>query len=119
MKIAVLKEAEAGELRVAATPETVKKYVGLGASVAVEKGAGAGASIADADYEAAGATIAATRKDVLKDADAVLAIQGPDPKSLAGLKKDAVAKAPEAPAAEAAPAPEAAASAASEEKKGE
>ncbi len=89
MKIAVLKEAEAGELRVAATPETVKKYVGLGASVAVEKGAGAGASIADADYEAAGATIAATRKDVLKDADAVLAIQGPDPKSLAGMKKDA------------------------------
>ncbi len=88
MKIAVLKEAEAGELRVAATPETVKKYVGLGASVAVETGAGAGASIADADYEAAGATIA-TRKDALKDADAVLAIQGPDPTTLAGMKKDA------------------------------
>ena len=57
MKIAVLKEAEAGELRVAATPETVKKYTGLGASVAVETGAGTGASIADADYEAAGAAI--------------------------------------------------------------
>ena len=85
MKIAVLKEAEAGELRVAATPETVKKYVGLGATVAVEQGAGAGASIADADYETAGATIAATRKDVLKDADAVLAIQGPEPKSLDGM----------------------------------
>src|SRR6218665_2654862 len=51
--------------------------------------AGAGPSIADADYEAAGATIAATRKDVLKDADAVLAVQGPDPKSLAGMKKGA------------------------------
>ena len=89
MKIAVLKQAEAGELRVAATPETVKKYIGLGATVAVEKGAGDGASIADADYEAAGATIAATRKDVLKDADAVLAVQGPDPKALAGMKKDA------------------------------
>ena len=89
MKIAVLKEAEAGELRVSATPETVKKYIGLGATVAVEKGAGAGASISDADYEAAGATIAADRKAVLKDADAVLAIQGPDPKSLAGMKKDA------------------------------
>ena len=88
MKIAVLKETEAGELRVAATPETVKKYTGLGASVAVETGAGAGASIADADYEAAGATIA-TRKDALKDADAVLAIQGPDPTTLAGMKKDA------------------------------
>ena len=50
MKVAVLKEG-AGESRVAAIPETVKKFVALGASVAVEKGAGAGASIADADYE--------------------------------------------------------------------
>ncbi|HYD13164.1 MAG TPA: Re/Si-specific NAD(P)(+) transhydrogenase subunit alpha [Allosphingosinicella sp.] len=89
MKIAVLKEAEAGELRVSATPETVKKYVALGASVAVEAGAGQGASIADADYEAAGATIVADRKDALKDADAVLAVQGPDPKALAGMKKGA------------------------------
>ena len=45
------------EAGVAATPETVKKYVGLGASVAVEAGAGEGASIADADYEAAGARL--------------------------------------------------------------
>ena len=89
MKIAVLKEAEAGELRVAATPETVKKYIGLGASVAVEKGAGEGASISDADYEAAGATIASSRKDVLKDAEAVLAVQGPDAKALDGMKKGA------------------------------
>jgi NAD(P) transhydrogenase subunit alpha len=89
VKIAVLKEAEAGELRVAATPETVKKYVGLGATVAVEKGAGEGASISDADYEAAGATISAGRKDILKDADAVLAVQGPDPKALEGMKKGA------------------------------
>ncbi len=89
MKIAVLKEAEAGELRVAATPETVKKYVGLGASVAVEAGAGEGASIADADYEAAGATITAARKDALKDADAVLAVQGPEARALAGMKQGA------------------------------
>jgi NAD(P) transhydrogenase subunit alpha len=89
VKIAVLKETEAGELRVSATPETVRKYIGLGASVAVEKGAGEGASVADADYEAAGATIATSRKDVLKDADAVLAVQGPDAKALAGMKKGA------------------------------
>jgi len=88
VKIAVLKETEAGELRVSATPETVKKYVGLGASVAIEAGAGEGASIADADYAAAGATVGA-RKDVLKDADAVLAIQGPDAKALAGAKPGA------------------------------
>jgi NAD(P) transhydrogenase subunit alpha len=85
VKIAVLKESDEGERRVSATPETVKKYIGLGASVAVEAGAGAGASIADADYEAAGASVG-SRGDVLNDADAVLGVQGPDPASLAGMK---------------------------------
>ncbi|HKR24641.1 MAG TPA: NAD(P) transhydrogenase subunit alpha [Allosphingosinicella sp.] len=85
MKIAVLKEAEEGERRVAATPETVKKYVALGASVAVEAGAGAAASIADADYEAAGAAVGA-RATVLDGADAVLAVQGPDHALLNGAK---------------------------------
>ena len=56
LKIAVLKEAAADERRVAATPETVKKFIALGAEVAVESGAGATASVADADYTAAGAT---------------------------------------------------------------
>jgi len=89
VKIAVLKESEAGELRVAATPETVKKFIALGATLAVESSAGAGASIADADYEAAGAAVGA-RADVLKDADAVLAVQGPDLRSLDGMKKGAM-----------------------------
>jgi NAD(P) transhydrogenase subunit alpha len=88
VKIAVLKESEPGELRVAATPETVKKYVALGASVAVEAGAGAGASIADGDYEAAGASVG-SRAEVLKDADAILAVQGPDPDSLKGARPGA------------------------------
>jgi NAD(P) transhydrogenase subunit alpha len=88
VKIAVLKESEPGELRVAATPETVKKYVALGASVAVEAGAGAGASIADADYEAAGAAVG-SRAETLKDADAILAVQGPEPDSLGGAKPGA------------------------------
>ena len=57
MKIAVLKEA-AGETRCAAIPETVKKYIALGATVAVEQGAGEGAgSIADSEFEAAGAKL--------------------------------------------------------------
>lgn len=85
MKIAVLKETAEGEHRVAATPETVKKYAGLGADVAVEAGAGAAASIADADYAAAGASVG-SRAETLKDADAVLAVQGPEPDSLNGLK---------------------------------
>ena len=85
MKIAVLKEAESGERRVAATPETVKKFAGLGATLAGEAGAGAGANIADADYQAAGAT-GAGRSDVLADADIVLVVQGPDPATLNGIK---------------------------------
>jgi len=85
VKIAVLKESDEGERRVSATPETVKKYIGLGADVAVEAGAGAGASISDADYEAAGASVG-SRAATLKDADAVLGVQGPDPASLKGMK---------------------------------
>jgi H+-translocating NAD(P) transhydrogenase subunit alpha len=85
MKIAVLKESEAGERRVAATPETVKTYVGLGASVAVETGAGEAASIGDKDYVSAGASVG-PRGEVLKEADAVLVVQGPDPASLNGVK---------------------------------
>ena len=50
MRLAVLKERAAAETRVAATPETVKKLIGLGLTVAVEAGAGQGASISDADY---------------------------------------------------------------------
>ena len=88
MKIAVLKEAESGERRVSATPETVKKYIALGASVAVEAGAGEGASIADADYAGAGASVG-SRAEALNDADIVLAVQGPDPASLNGMKAGA------------------------------
>ena len=55
MKIAVLKEQADGERRVSATPETVKKFIALGAALAVEAGAGETASIADAAYSDAGA----------------------------------------------------------------
>ncbi|WP_380874186.1 Re/Si-specific NAD(P)(+) transhydrogenase subunit alpha [Sphingomonas sp. DBB INV C78] len=88
MKIAVLKETAAGEPRVAASPETVKKFIGLGATLAVESGAGEGAKIADADYAAAGATVA-DRASVLKDADILLGVQGPEPASLNGAKPGA------------------------------
>ena len=66
MKIAVLREVFAGENRVAATPETVGKLAGLGATIAVEAGAGAGSRIMDADYAAQGASI-------VPDAQAALA----------------------------------------------
>ena len=57
MKIAVLKECRPYEKRVAATPDTVKKMVKMGLSVAIEQGAGLNASIADSAYRDAGATI--------------------------------------------------------------
>ncbi len=88
MKIAVLKELAEGEKRVSASPETVKKFIALGASLAVETGAGESASVADTDYQEMGATIG-DRQAVLKDADIVLAVQGPDPLSLTGIKKGA------------------------------
>ncbi|MFC7537580.1 Re/Si-specific NAD(P)(+) transhydrogenase subunit alpha [Sphingomonas sp. GCM10030256] len=83
MKIAVLKETAAGETRVAATPETAKKFIALGAEVAVEQGAGATASISDDDYRSAGAAVA-SRADVLAGAGVILCVTGPDPSSLAG-----------------------------------
>ena len=83
MKIAVLKEGASGESRVAATPETVKKFVALGAQVAVEAGAGAGASYADGDYAAAGASVG-DRVATLAGAGIVLGVQGPDPATLGG-----------------------------------
>ncbi|MES2442732.1 MAG: NAD(P) transhydrogenase subunit alpha [Pseudomonadota bacterium] len=88
MKIAVLKEGAAGERRVSATAETVKKFIALGAEVAVEAGAGAGASVSDQGFADAGAKVG-TRAAALKDADIVLGVQGPDPASLKGLKKGA------------------------------
>ena len=88
MKIAVLKERAGGEARVAASPETVKKFVALGAEVAVESGAGAGASIADADYSAAGASVGDAATTV-KGADIVLGVQGPEAASLAGANPGA------------------------------
>ncbi|WP_293944119.1 NAD(P) transhydrogenase subunit alpha [Sphingomonas sp.] len=76
MKIAILREA-AGESRVAAIPETVKKFIGLGASVAVEKGAGEGASLGDEAFAEAGAAIE-DRAALVADADIILCISGPD-----------------------------------------
>ncbi|MGA1798224.1 NAD(P) transhydrogenase subunit alpha [Sphingomonas sp. 4RDLI-65] len=84
MKIAVLKEQADGERRVSATPETVKKFIALGATLAVEAGAGETASIADAAYADAGASVG-DRAATLAGADIVLGVQGPDAASLAGV----------------------------------
>jgi NAD(P) transhydrogenase subunit alpha len=89
VKLAILKETADSERRVAATPETVKKFAALGAEVAVEAGAGLAASIADADYGAAGAAVG-PREAALAGADAILGVQGPDPAAVAGAKPGAL-----------------------------
>ncbi len=88
LRIAVLKEQAAGETRVAATPETVKKFIALGASFAVEKGAGLNASIADADYAIAGAEVLTAAKAVA-GADIVLGVQAPAVSALKGVNAGA------------------------------
>jgi len=87
MRIAVMKETASGETRVAASPETVKKFIALGAEVAVQPGAGLLAAIPDADFAAAGASLS---KDAVKGADIVLGVQGPDPKALNSAAKGAL-----------------------------
>ena len=88
MRIAVLKERAPGESRVAITPETVKKFAALGATVAVEEGAGITASITDEAYREAGAEVVPALKAV-EGADIVLAVQAPDVVALAGAKPGA------------------------------
>jgi NAD(P) transhydrogenase subunit alpha len=88
MKIAIVREIAAGEPRVAAVPDTVKKLKALGADVAVEPGAGVRSGVPDADYEAAGAAISA---DAVKDADIVLKVRRPEAGELGKYKRGALA----------------------------
>ncbi len=78
MRLAVLKERRASETRVAATPETVKRLIGLGLAVAVEAGAGESAAISDADYTAAGAELATDAATALAGAGIVFTVQVPE-----------------------------------------
>jgi len=84
--IAVIRERRAGETRVAATPDTVRKFVSLGADVLVEAGAGAAASYPDAAYAEAGARVVG---EVLDRADIVLSVRGPEQGQTSALKKGA------------------------------
>ena len=87
MRIAVAREADANEPRVAATPETVKKFKTFGADVVVARGAGNASGILDADYEAAGATIS---DNPTQDADLVLKVRRPAAADLSAYRRGAL-----------------------------
>jgi len=89
MKIAVLRERADGETRVAATPETVTKLIGLGAEVAIEAGAGELARFLDKDYAAAGASVGSAAA-AIKGADIVLTVRRPAAAGLAGAATGAL-----------------------------
>ncbi len=87
--IAILKETRAGETRVAATPETVKKWTAAGVAVTVESGAGLGASITDDAFTTAGATLAKSATEALKSADILLKVRAPEAAEINALKAGA------------------------------
>ena len=89
MLVGVLAEADPSETRVAATPETVKRLIGLGADVALERGAGLHAGILDADYQSVGARIAEAA-EVLGEADVLLKVRRPTASELGRIKRGAL-----------------------------
>ncbi len=91
MQIGIPAEIRGGETRVAATPETVKKFTAKGLNtVLVQSGAGAGASIPDAAYQAEGASIVASAAELYRQSQIVLKVRSPEPDELALMRKDAV-----------------------------
>ena len=91
MHIGIPAEIRGGESRVAATPETVKKFTAKDFHVVlIQSGAGAGASIPDEAYEAAGARIVTGAAELYGQSQIVLKVRGPEPGELAMMGKDTV-----------------------------
>jgi H+-translocating NAD(P) transhydrogenase subunit alpha len=89
MLIGVVAETDPLETRVAASAETVKKFVGLGAEFVVQHGAGLGAGVTDADYQGAGARMASAG-EVLSSADVLLKVRRPSGVELTQIKRGAL-----------------------------
>jgi NAD(P) transhydrogenase subunit alpha len=87
MKIAVAKEIDPSEPRVAASPDTVKKFKALGIDIAIEPGAGIKSGLPDSEFTAVGATVSA---DALKDADIIIKVKRPEASELAQYKRGAL-----------------------------
>jgi NAD(P) transhydrogenase subunit alpha len=89
MRLAVLKERAPNETRVAVTPETVRKIVALGPTVAIETGAGTASSISDEEFAAAGAEIAPDPGAALAGAELVFGVQAPGPELRSHIQRGA------------------------------
>src|SRR6266704_947872 len=87
MKIAVAKEIDPSEPRVAASPDTVKKFKALGVDIAIEPGAGIKSGLPDSEFAAVGAVVSA---DALDDADIVIKVKRPEASELANYKRGAL-----------------------------
>lgn len=94
MKLAVPKETEPGEERVAIVPETVKRLVKKGIEVLVESGAGEGARFPDEEYKEAGATIEPSVEALLAAADVVVKVHRPTPEEIAKIREGAALVSP-------------------------
>ncbi len=90
LNILVVKEVEKNENRVSATPETVKKLVGMGCNLSIESGAGLASSFEDEEYKKSGANIVKLSDSAVKKADIILCVQSPDIKIIDKMKKDAL-----------------------------
>ena len=90
MKIAAAKESSPLEARVALVPDTVKKFIAAGMTVAIERGAGLMAGIADSAYEAAGASLANSAADAYAGADIILCVDTPDAAGIAAIPEGAI-----------------------------
>lgn len=90
MKIAVAKETQENELRVAVTPDAVKKFVGLGVEVTVERGAGRASGISDEAYAEAGAKLAGSAAEAYNSADVVLSVEMPSDATIGHIPEGAI-----------------------------
>jgi hypothetical protein len=87
MKMAIAKEIDPSEPRVAASPDTVKKFKAIGAEVVIEPGAGIKSGLPDSEFTAVGATVSA---DALKDADIIIQVKRPEASELSQYKRGAL-----------------------------
>ncbi len=90
LKISIPKESAQNELRVAVSPETVKKLTALDCVVTIESGAGVAATFSDAIYKGAGAKIAKSFADTVKGADIILKVQAPSADKIKDIPKGAL-----------------------------